>query len=77
MVEQRYPEYEKVEREVKEVEKKLSVVYVSVGDKVSSKQSIGSLLADEEGSLSTSHFEIHQVVEGRVQRINPTLWLAQ
>ncbi len=51
--------------------------YVSVGDKVSSKQAIGSLLADDEGNLSTSHFEIHQVVEGTVQRINPTLWLAQ
>lgn len=55
----------------------LQEAYVSVGDKVSSKQSIGSLLADEEGNLSTSHFEIHQVVEGTVQRINPTLWLAQ
>ena len=32
MVEKNYPEYEKVEREVKEVEKKLSVVHVSVGD---------------------------------------------
>ncbi|AEA43623.1 murein hydrolase activator EnvC family protein [Fluviicola taffensis] len=55
----------------------LQEVYVSVGEKVSSKQSIGSLLADEEGNLSTSHFEIHQVVEGNVQRINPSLWLAQ
>ncbi len=55
----------------------LQEAYVSVGDKVSSKQSIGSLLADEEGNLSTSHFEIHQVVEGTVQRINPSLWLAQ
>jgi septal ring factor EnvC (AmiA/AmiB activator) len=55
----------------------LQEAYVSVGDKVSSKQAIGSLLADEEGNLSTSHFEIHQVVEGTVQRINPTLWLAQ
>ena len=55
----------------------LQEAYVSVGDKVSSKQAIGSLLADEEGNLSTSHFEIHQVVEGSVQRINPTLWLAQ
>lgn len=54
----------------------LQEVYVSVGDKVSSKQAIGSLLADDEGNLSTSHFEIHQVVEGNVQRINPTLWLA-
>lgn len=32
MVEQHYPEYEKVEREVKEIEKKLSVLHVSVGD---------------------------------------------
>ena len=32
MVEQHLPEYEKVEREMKEVEKKLSVVYVSIGD---------------------------------------------
>jgi septal ring factor EnvC (AmiA/AmiB activator) len=55
----------------------LQEAYVSVGDKVSSKQAIGSLLADDEGNLSTSHFEIHQVVEGSVQRINPTLWLAQ
>ncbi|WP_343634862.1 peptidoglycan DD-metalloendopeptidase family protein [Fluviicola sp.] len=55
----------------------LQEAYVSVGDKVGSKQSIGSLLADDEGNLSTSHFEIHQVVEGSVQRINPTLWLAQ
>ena len=54
----------------------LQEAYVSVGDKVSSKQSIGSLLADEQGNLSTSHFEIHQVVDGSVQRINPTLWLA-
>ncbi|MNJ83253.1 Murein hydrolase activator EnvC precursor [compost metagenome] len=55
----------------------LQEAYVSVGDKVGSKQSIGSLLSDEEGNLSTAHFEIHQVVEGTVQRINPTLWLAQ
>lgn len=55
----------------------LQEAYVSVGDKVGSKQSIGSLLADDEGNLSTAHFEIHQVVEGTVQRINPTLWLAQ
>lgn len=55
----------------------LQEVYVSVGDKVSTKQSIGSLLPDDDGSLSTAHFEIHVVVDGNVQRINPTLWLAQ
>jgi septal ring factor EnvC (AmiA/AmiB activator) len=51
--------------------------FVSVGTKVSTKQAIGSLLPDEDGSLSTAHFEIHQVVDGAVNRINPTLWLAQ
>lgn len=55
----------------------LQEVYVSVGDKVTTKQAIGSLLSDDEGNLSTSHFEIHVVVDGSVQRINPTLWLAQ
>jgi septal ring factor EnvC (AmiA/AmiB activator) len=51
--------------------------FVSVGAKVSTKQAVGSLLPDDEGSLSTAHFEIHQVVDGAVNRINPTLWLAQ
>lgn len=55
----------------------LQEAYVSVGDKVGSKQAIGSLLSDDEGNLSTAHFEIHQVIDGTVQRINPTLWLAQ
>ncbi|MDR0801589.1 peptidoglycan DD-metalloendopeptidase family protein [Fluviicola sp.] len=55
----------------------LQEAYVSVGDKVDSKQAIGSLLSDDEGNLSTAHFEIHQVVDGTVQRINPTLWLSQ
>lgn len=55
----------------------LQDVYVSVGTKVSTKQSVGSLLADDDGNLSTAHFEIHQVVDGAVQRMNPTLWLSQ
>lgn len=55
----------------------LQEVFVSVGDKVSTKQAIGSLLPDDDGGLSTAHFEIHVVVDGSVQRINPTLWLAQ
>ncbi len=54
----------------------LQEVFVSVGSKVTTKQAIGSLLPDE-GGLSTCHFEIHQVVDGMVQRINPSLWLAQ
>jgi murein hydrolase activator len=55
----------------------LQDAYVSVGSKVSTKQTIGSLLPDGEGSLSTAHFEIHQIVEGAVQKMNPTLWLSQ
>lgn len=53
----------------------LQDAYVSVGSKVTTKQAIGSLLPD--GDLSTAHFEIHQVVDGAVQRMNPTLWLSQ
>ena len=55
----------------------LQEVYVSVGANVGTKQTIGSLLTESEGGLSTAHFEIHQVINGTVQRINPTLWLAQ
>lgn len=55
----------------------LQEVYVSTGDKVTSKQAIGSLLSDDEGGLSTAHFEIHQVINGTVQKINPSLWLSQ
>jgi murein hydrolase activator len=53
----------------------LQEAYVSVGTKVSTKQSIGALLPDPEGNLSTAHFEIHQVIDGTVQKVNPTLWL--
>ncbi len=55
----------------------LQDTYVSVGSKVTTKQTIGSLLPDGEGSLSTSHFEIHQVVDGSLVKMNPTLWLSQ
>lgn len=55
----------------------LQDAYVSVGSKVTTKQTIGSLLPDGEGNLSTAHFEIHQIVEGTVQKMNPTLWLSQ
>jgi hypothetical protein len=52
-------------------------VYVSVGSKISTKQAIGSLLVSEGESLSTAHFEIHQVVDGSVVRLNPTVWINQ
>jgi septal ring factor EnvC (AmiA/AmiB activator) len=49
--------------------------YVSVGMKVSTKQAIGSLLPIDDETLSVAHFEIHQVIDGQVVRINPSLWI--
>lgn len=51
--------------------------YVSVGSKVSTKQSIGSLLTHESGSMSIAHFEIHLVSGGNIQCLNPSLWLSR
>jgi len=51
--------------------------YVSVGTKVSTKQSIGSLLTYESGSVSIAHFEIHLVSGGNIQCLNPSLWLSR
>ena len=51
--------------------------YVSVGSKVSTKQSIGSLLTYESGSVSIAHFEIHLVSGGNIQCLNPSLWLSR
>lgn len=53
----------------------LQNTYVSVGDKVTSKQAIGSLLVKPGESLSVVHFEIHQVVGSNVQSLNPALWV--
>lgn len=54
----------------------LQETYVTVGTKVSTKQAIGSLLPINGQSLSVSHFEIHLVQDGKVIRINPSLWIA-
>jgi septal ring factor EnvC (AmiA/AmiB activator) len=51
--------------------------YVSVGTRVSTKQSIGSLLTHESGSISIAHFEIHLVSGGNIQCLNPSLWLSR
>lgn len=51
--------------------------YVSVGTKVSTKQSIGALLTHESGSVSIAHFEIHLVSGGNIQCLNPSLWLSR
>lgn len=54
----------------------LQDVYVAIGAKVNTKQAIGSLLAIDGESLSVAHFEIHQVLDGQVNRMNPSLWIA-
>lgn len=55
----------------------LQEVYVSTGAKVKTKQSIGSLLPDEDGSLSVAHFEIHHVTNGQILRMNPSNWITR
>ncbi len=55
----------------------LQEVYVSVGTKVKTKQAIGSLLSIDEESLSIAHFEIHQVANGQINRMNPSSWIAR
>ncbi|MBI2257873.1 MAG: peptidoglycan DD-metalloendopeptidase family protein [Flavobacteriia bacterium] len=55
----------------------LQEVYVSLGSKVNTKQSIGSLLTQENENISVSHFEIHQVIGSNVNRMNPELWIAR
>ena len=49
--------------------------YVKIGAKVSTKQSIGSLIKD--GNFSVCHLEIHQVINGVTQSLNPSLWIGR
>jgi hypothetical protein len=49
---------------------------VKTGSKVTTKQSIGSLLVSDGASVSVAHFEIHQVVGTLVQCLNPSLWVS-
>lgn len=53
----------------------LQNVYVSKGSKISTKQVIGSLIAKDGQSVSTVHFEIHQVIGSSVNSLNPSLWI--
>ncbi len=55
----------------------LQEVYVSTGSKVSTKQSIGSLIVPEGSSLSIAHFEIHTVAGGAVKCLNPSSWVSR
>lgn len=52
----------------------LQEIFVKVGSKVSTKQSIGSLMTKESGSVI--HFEIHLVSGSAVQCLNPGLWVS-
>lgn len=55
----------------------LQNAYVNKGAKVTTKQVIGSLLVKDGESVSTAHFEIHQVVGTLVNSLNPSLWIAK
>jgi len=48
---------------------------VKLGDKISSKQEIGTIMLDN-GSVSIFHFEIHMVVGLDTQSLNPSLWIS-
>ena len=55
----------------------LKEVYVSAGSKVTTKQAVGALLPAEGEALSIAHFEIHHVANGKINRINPSLWITR
>jgi len=48
---------------------------VKLGDKITSKQEIGTIMLDN-GSVSIFHFEIHVVVGLDTQSLNPSLWIS-
>jgi len=50
--------------------------YVQKGDKVTSKQEIGSLLVNADGTMSEVHFEIRKITtDGQIKNLNPSYWL--
>ncbi|NRA13415.1 MAG: peptidoglycan DD-metalloendopeptidase family protein [Crocinitomicaceae bacterium] len=55
----------------------LQDTYVKAGDKVKTKDLIGSLLTKPGQSMSVVHFEIHKVSGNNVTCLNPSLWVAQ
>lgn len=52
-------------------------VYVTKGDKVSTKKVIGSLVKKEDENYSIMHFEIRAVNGTNITQLNPSLWIAQ
>jgi len=53
----------------------LASVSVTVGQKVNTKQNVGTLIT--EGNISTLHFEIHSVSGINTTPLNPSLWLSK
>ncbi|MCB0476966.1 MAG: peptidoglycan DD-metalloendopeptidase family protein [Crocinitomicaceae bacterium] len=53
----------------------LKETYVKKGDKVKTKQLIGSLLPDGTGKRSEAHFEIRQITPEGIKNLNPAYWL--
>jgi len=54
----------------------LQNAYVKKGDKVESKDEIGSLLINANGTVSQVHFEIRQITtDGQIKNLNPSYWL--
>lgn len=50
--------------------------YVQKGDIIDSKQEIGSLLINSDGTMSQVHFEIRQITaDGQIKNLNPSYWL--
>jgi murein hydrolase activator len=54
----------------------LADVNVSIGSKVNTKQSIGTLLPGD-GNFSICHFEVHLVNSNGTQSLNPSLWIGR
>ena len=55
----------------------LKDTYVKSGDKVSTKQTIGSLLNKSGSNVSVAHLEIHVVVGSGVKCLNPSIWISK
>ncbi|MGJ8660957.1 MAG: murein hydrolase activator EnvC family protein [Bacteroidota bacterium] len=53
----------------------LQNTYVKVGDKVTTKESIGSLFVKPDYAVSVLHFEVHLVSGTGVQSLNPVHWI--
>ncbi len=56
----------------------LQTVYVQKGDELETKQELGALLLNSNGSFSEVHFEIIKISsEGQINNLNPSFWIYQ